>query len=136
MTQPHVKVIVSRDLSNNVQKIMRGKSIFRIRTGNLWNNSSCMPGQWSHFVSQSRRGRKGFSKSDYCFSRLHRDSKSGERSEHARAIFCPCCANFWSISTDVLSFGRLAQLCYLPKISTDVVFLGKIVVYGVLSRIL
>ena len=36
----------------------------------------------------------------------------------------------------MLSFGRLAQLCYLPKISTDVVFLGKIVVYGVLSRIL
>ena len=27
---------------------------------------------------------------------MARDSKSGERGEHARAIFCPCCANFWS----------------------------------------
>ena len=61
------------------------------------------------------------------------DTKSGEHGEHARAIFLApavlifglctrtgcalvlifgsSCANVWAISTVVLSFGQIAQLC-------------------------
>ena len=42
-----------------------------------------------------------------------RDSKSGERGEHARAIFCPCCANFWSVYAHRMCIGDYfwLQLC-------------------------
>ena len=44
---------------------------------------------------------------------LLRDSKSGERGEHVRAIFCPCCANFWSVYAHRMCIGAYfwLQLC-------------------------